>query len=68
VKNKYRIVEGEDYISGKYFFVQIKRWWFPVWLKISYPNRGYNSFRSHPDAEELARKYAKGFVVQTVEV
>jgi hypothetical protein len=48
--NEYRIVR--DRYAG--YEVQIRRWWFPVWLQV-----GINTHRTIEQAEEFAQGYAK---------
>jgi len=49
-KNEYRIVK----CGLGYYDVQIKRWWFPVWVKINHYS--YIRFNS---AEFYAKNYAR---------
>lgn len=53
MRNEYRIVK--DGYSG--FEVQVRRWWFPVWLQC-----GINTHRTLEQAEAYARAHAKGSI------
>lgn len=52
-QNEYRVVN--DGYAG--FEVQIRRWWFPIWLQV-----GINTHSSFEKAERFARDHARGFV------
>lgn len=54
LKNKYRIVR--DNYAG--YEVQIKRWWFPVWLQAGFSN----THISIESAEAYARGHSQRFV------
>lgn len=54
MKNEYRIVR--DNYAG--YEVQIRRWWFPLWVQVNFINTHFSIER----AEKYAKDHANGDV------
>lgn len=54
MKNEYRIVT--DAYAG--YEVQVRRWWFPLWMQVNFTN----THRTPEEAEEYAKRYARGLL------
>jgi len=64
LKNKYRIVT-DNWLG---YEVQVKKWWFPIWVQ-AHSKPGYtNTYPTIEKAEEFARNHSSNNVVKILDI